>query len=116
MSSASEPAARYSAFISYSHEDARWVRWLQAALEGYRGPRRLRGKETAFGVLGRRLAPVFRDRGQALGSRSGGAGLCNEGRVREARGEFRSAYGRFCCTAAGLPQPLRAVPTAALAL
>jgi tetratricopeptide (TPR) repeat protein len=64
MNGASEPTARYSAFISYSHEDGRWARWLQSALEGYRVPGRLVGKETAFGVLGRRLVPVFRDRSE----------------------------------------------------
>jgi tetratricopeptide (TPR) repeat protein len=53
---------RYSAFISYSHEDVRWAKWLQSALEGYRVPRRLIGTQTAFGFLSNRLAPVFRDR------------------------------------------------------
>src|ERR1019366_3609919 len=53
---------RYSAFISYSHEDVRWAKWLQSALEGYRVPRRLIGTQTAFGILSNRLAPVFRDR------------------------------------------------------
>lgn len=57
-----EATIRYSAFISYSHEDERWARWLQSALESYRVPRRLIGKQTAFGTLGKRLAPVFRDR------------------------------------------------------
>jgi len=53
---------RYSAFISYSHGDVRWAKWLQSALEGYRVPRRLIGTQTAFGILTKRLAPVFRDR------------------------------------------------------
>lgn len=53
---------RYSAFISYSHEDERWAKWLQSALERYRVPRRLIGRKTAFGPLSRRLAQVFRDR------------------------------------------------------
>jgi tetratricopeptide (TPR) repeat protein len=60
--SASEADFRYSAFISYSREDERWAKWLQSALEGYRIPRRLIGTRTAFGVLARRLPPVFRDR------------------------------------------------------
>ena len=42
--------------------DERWAKWLQSALESYRVPRRLIGKQTAFGVLKKRLAPVFRDR------------------------------------------------------
>lgn len=53
---------RYSAFISYSHQDVRWAKWLQSALEGYRVPRHLIGTQTAFGILSKRLAPVFRDR------------------------------------------------------
>jgi tetratricopeptide (TPR) repeat protein len=60
--SPSEPTFLYSAFISYSHEDVRWAKWLQSALEGYRVPRRLVGTRTTFGVLSKRLAPVFRDR------------------------------------------------------
>ena len=36
----------YKAFISYSHADEAWARWLHRALEGYRVPRRLIGRET----------------------------------------------------------------------
>jgi tetratricopeptide (TPR) repeat protein len=53
---------RYRAFISYSHSDERWAQWLHRALETYRLPRRLVGRETAFGPVPERLAPVFRDR------------------------------------------------------
>lgn len=53
---------RYKAFISYSHQDASWGRWLQRVLEGYRVPRRLVGKEGEFGAIPPRLTPVFRDR------------------------------------------------------
>lgn len=53
---------RYRAFISYSHRDERWARWLHRALERYRIPRRLVGRETASGTVPARLAPVFRDR------------------------------------------------------
>jgi eukaryotic-like serine/threonine-protein kinase len=53
---------RYCAFISYSHEDEGWAKWLQAALETYRVPRRLVGTQTAAGPIPRRLGPVFRDR------------------------------------------------------
>jgi len=52
---------RYRAFISYSHADERWARWLQGALERYRVPRRLRQREGAE-PLPARLYPVFRDR------------------------------------------------------
>ena len=53
---------RYKAFISYSHRDESWGRWLQRALEGYRVPRRLVGTEGEFGTIPARLSPVFRDR------------------------------------------------------
>ena len=53
---------RYKAFISYSHQDEDWGRWLQRALESYRVPRRLVGGEGKFGPISRRIAPVFRDR------------------------------------------------------
>jgi len=52
---------RYVAFISYSHTDESWARWLQQALERYRVPRRLRQREGAE-PLPARLYPVFRDR------------------------------------------------------
>jgi hypothetical protein len=55
-------APHYKAFISYSHRDEAWARWLQHALEKYRVPKRLVGKPGAFGPLPERLNPVFRDR------------------------------------------------------
>ena len=55
-----EAAFRYSAFISYSHRDERWARWLQTALETYRVPSHL--AQPQGGVASRRLSPVFRDR------------------------------------------------------
>ena len=54
--------AKYWAFISYSHRDARVATALQRALETYRLPRRLVGKGTAMGALPAYLKPVFRDR------------------------------------------------------
>ncbi|HTV83915.1 MAG TPA: toll/interleukin-1 receptor domain-containing protein [Dyella sp.] len=53
---------RYRAFISYSHRDASWAAWLHKALETYRVPARLVGKQTTAGITPRRLAPIFRDR------------------------------------------------------
>lgn len=53
---------RYWAFISYSHQDSSWGRWLHRALETYRIPQRLVGLPIAAGVVPRRLTPVFRDR------------------------------------------------------
>lgn len=52
----------YRAFISYSHRDKRWADWLHRSLEGYRLPPALVGRESAFGTIPARLAPIFRDR------------------------------------------------------
>ena len=52
----------YRAFISYSHQDQTWARWLHKAIETYRVPSRLVGQDTAAGPIPRRLAPIFRDR------------------------------------------------------
>lgn len=49
----------YKAFISYSHSDERWARWLQRSLERYRLPKALLAKHPE---LPKRLFPVFRDR------------------------------------------------------
>lgn len=54
----------YCAFIAYSHHDDLWARWLHKALETYRVPGRLVGKETAIGFIPRRLTPIFRDRSE----------------------------------------------------
>jgi len=35
---------RYSAFISYNHQDEAYARWLHRALETYRIPRHLRDR------------------------------------------------------------------------
>ena len=53
---------QYRAFISYSHSDEEWARWLHKSLETYRVPKHLVGRETEFGPVPERLAPVFRDR------------------------------------------------------
>lgn len=55
------PEFRYRAFLSYSHRDESWARWLHKALEGYVVPRRLVGQRTSFGPVPRRLTPIFRD-------------------------------------------------------
>lgn len=56
------PDFRYKSFISYSHRDETWGKWLQRALESYRVPRRLVGGQGRFGPVPARIAPVFRDR------------------------------------------------------
>ncbi len=52
----------FKAFISYSHQDEAWARWLQKSLESYRVPKRLVGSRGPFGEVPPRLSPVFRDR------------------------------------------------------
>ena len=46
---------KYRAFISYSHADEKWARWLHRSLETYRVPRRLVGQKTQFGPVPARL-------------------------------------------------------------
>jgi tetratricopeptide (TPR) repeat protein len=53
---------KYRAFISYSHSDEKWARWLHHNLETYRIPKHLVGTETGSGPIPHRFAPVFRDR------------------------------------------------------
>jgi hypothetical protein len=53
---------KYWAFISYSHTDKEWGNWLHKALETYRVPSRLVGKESRDGIIPTRIFPVFRDR------------------------------------------------------
>lgn len=49
---------RYFAFISYSHKDAAWAKWLQKQLENYRLPARL---IRDYEDLPKKISPVFRD-------------------------------------------------------
>lgn len=53
---------RYRAFLSYSHRDSAWAKWLHAALEGYRIDQTLVGRETPVGPVPATLRPIFRDR------------------------------------------------------
>ncbi len=53
---------KYWAFLSYSHTDKKWGDWLHKALETYRVPRRLVGKESRDGKVPPRVFPIFRDR------------------------------------------------------
>lgn len=59
---------KYSAFISYNHRDRKIAGWLHQALETYRVPKALRGRESPLGVLGKRLPPVFQDREELAAS------------------------------------------------
>ena len=63
-----QSAFKFTAFISYSHKDSDWAKWIQRQIEHYRLPARL-AKEQG---IGRKLGKVFRDReelstGQNLG-------------------------------------------------
>jgi tetratricopeptide (TPR) repeat protein len=53
---------RYKAYISYSHKDESWAKWLHRALEAYRLPRNLVDNSTLEGGVPPRIRPVFRDR------------------------------------------------------
>ena len=49
----------YFAFVSYSHKDEKWAKWIQDALESYRLPAAVR--KEAGKPLPPRIRPVFRD-------------------------------------------------------
>ncbi len=53
---------RYRGFISYSHKDRKFTRWLIRRLEAYRVPKRLVGRDSPMGLIPKTLAPIFRDR------------------------------------------------------
>lgn len=68
----------YKAFISYSHQDEAWARWLQNGLERYRVPQRLVGTEGSFGPVPARLTPIFRDRADLSSSADLTQSVCQE--------------------------------------
>lgn len=52
----------YAAFISYSHTDRRWARWLHRAIETYQLPQALAREREARTPGSSSLTPVFLDR------------------------------------------------------
>lgn len=58
---------KYKAFISYAHDDERFVERLHARLEKYRIPRRLISSRR---LTGNRFGPIFRDRDELASSSS----------------------------------------------
>jgi tetratricopeptide (TPR) repeat protein len=66
---------KYRAFISYSHADEKWARWLHRSLETYRIPKHLIGQKTTMGPVPAKLAPVFRDREELASATDLGAKL-----------------------------------------
>jgi eukaryotic-like serine/threonine-protein kinase len=59
---------RYPVFISYSHRDERWARWLHKAIEAYRVPKPLVGRQAPDGPIPAKIFPVFRDRDELASS------------------------------------------------
>lgn len=70
---ATDESHRYWAFISYSHQDTAWARWLHRELESYRVPKRLVGDRGGRFPVPRRLFPIFRDRDELSSSAELGA-------------------------------------------
>ena len=57
---------KYKAFISYSHSDEKWARWLHRSLENYRVPKRLVGQPSAVAELRHILITSGADLARAL--------------------------------------------------
>jgi formylglycine-generating enzyme required for sulfatase activity len=55
-------AFKYRAFISYSHADTSWAKWLHRCVESFHIDKDLVGRETATGAIPKALRPIFRDR------------------------------------------------------
>ncbi|NVJ96880.1 MAG: toll/interleukin-1 receptor domain-containing protein [Alphaproteobacteria bacterium] len=68
----------YNAFVSYSHADDLWARWILRGLESYRVPRHLVGTEGTHGPIPKRLNKIFRDREELA------AGHCLDKKIEEA--------------------------------
>lgn len=58
---------KYRAFLSYSHADIGWAKWLHARLEGFRIEKDLVGREAPRGPVPATLRPIFRDRADFSG-------------------------------------------------
>ena len=89
---------RYKAFVSYSWADAEWGKWLLQAIETYRTPAALVGKDGAGGPVPARLQPLFKDREEE----AAGASIGNAVETALASSEFlivicspRSAQSRW---------------------
>ncbi len=53
--------SKYSAFISYSHKDMTWGKWLHWGVETFKIPPDLVGTPTDLGPVPAKIAPAFRD-------------------------------------------------------
>ena len=54
---------KYKAFISYSHTDEKWAKWLHRSLETYRVPKHI---VQEHGLDSNRLIPIFTDDDEIL--------------------------------------------------
>ncbi len=61
----SNDSYRYKAFISYSHTDEKWAKWLHKCLETYRVPKHIVQEHA---LESNRLIPIFRDRDELASS------------------------------------------------
>lgn len=68
---------RYRAFISYSHGDMAFARWLHRAIENYRIPKDLIGTVGEHGDVPAKLRPIFRDEDELGGAAELGPELEN---------------------------------------
>ncbi len=53
---------KYRAFISYSHADTGWAKWLHRGLESFTIDKDLVGRDTPTGTIPSSMRPIFRDR------------------------------------------------------
>jgi tetratricopeptide (TPR) repeat protein len=53
---------KYRAFLSYSHKDTGWAKWLHTRLENFPIDKDLIGRVTPLGPVPETLRPIFRDR------------------------------------------------------
>ena len=69
---------KYWAFISYSHDDEQWAKWLHKSLETYSLPSSLVGRNTGkHGKLPKRIFPIFLDRDELPGAADLGGKIKN---------------------------------------
>src|SRR4029453_8991893 len=67
-SGSADHTQRYWAFLSYSHKDSEIAEWLHGALERFRVPRSLVGRESGPGTIPASFSPIFRDRHELAAS------------------------------------------------
>jgi hypothetical protein len=88
---------KYRAFLSYSHRDTAWGRWLHQALEGYGIDKDLVGRETTAGSIPKALRPIFRDREDfaAGATRPSLPPTPTQNNIRRSSGSIRTTWENF---------------------